>query len=256
VIEQHAPASDAVAHRSTLRCDLDSGLTYPGKLFDDRVSEIKQARKFAEEAEDWLRVPEQHKTQLEATLKKLKQYSDHEPPTPYRKAVLQLQKRVEAALRGETIPDPQRSDELETPRITVGQRVPDFVCTDLLTRQTYRLQRLLGKPVVVIFYNPATDIGRKTLELAKTLAQRYPQGVTLLPLAVTDDLELVQKQQQEMKLPFPVLDGNGMHQMFGVDALPRFIILDGEGVVRCAFTGWGPHTPTDVNDQLERWIKK
>jgi peroxiredoxin len=256
VLEQHAPASDVVAHRSTLRCEYESGLTYFGKFFDQRVSEIKQARKLRQDSDGYVRDPEQHKTQLEGMLKKIKQYTDSEPATTnYRKAIVQVQKRVEAALRGETIPDPQR-DELQATRVAVGQRVPDFVGTDLLTGQTHRLLRLLGKPIVVFFYNPSTDIGRKTLELARTLAERYPKEITLLPLAVTDDVELVQKQHKEMKLPFPILDGNSMHQMFGVDALPRFVVLDGEGVVRLTTTGWGPHTPAEVDGQLQRWMKK
>jgi peroxiredoxin len=239
-----------------LRCEYESGLTYFGKFFDQRVSEIKQARKLRQDSDGYVRDPEQHKTQLEGMLKKIKQYTDSEPATTnYRKAIVQVQKRVEAALRGETIPDPQR-DELQATRVAVGQRVPDFVGTDLLTGQTHRLLRLLGKPIVVFFYNPSTDIGRKTLELARTLAERYPKEITLLPLAVTDDVELVQKQHKEMKLPFPILDGNSMHQMFGVDALPRFVVLDGEGVVRLTTTGWGPHTPAEVDGQLQRWMKK
>jgi hypothetical protein len=256
VVEQHAPASDSVAHRSTLRCEYESGLTYFGKLFDQRVSEITQARKFRQESDAWLREPEQHKTQLEGTLKKIKQYVAAEPATNnYRKAVVQVQKRIEAALRGETIPDPQK-DGPQAPRVAVGRRVPDFVATDLVSGQTQRLQRLLGKPLVVFFYNPGTDIGKKTLDLARTLAERYPKEITLLPLAVTDDVELVQKQHKDMKLPFPILDGNSMHEMFGVDALPRLVVVDGEGVVRWTATGWGLHTPAEIEEQLQHWMKK
>jgi peroxiredoxin len=256
LVEQHAPASDSVAHRSTLRCEYESGLTYFGKMFDQRVSEITQARKFRQETDSFLREPEQHKTQLEGTLKKIKQYVAAEPATNnYRKAVVQVQKRVEAALSGETIPDPQKEGP-PSPRVAVGRRVPDFVATDLVSGQTQRLQRLLGKPLVVFFYNPATDIGKKTLDLARTLAERYPKEITLLPLAVTNDVELVQKQHKEMKLPFPILDGNSMHEMFGVDALPRLVVVDGEGVVRWTATGWGLHTPAEIEEQLQRWMKK
>jgi hypothetical protein len=75
-------------------------------------------------------------------------------------------------------------------------------------------------------------------------------------LAVTDNVELVQKQHKEMKLPFPILDGNSMHEMFGVDALPRLVVVDGEGVVRWTATGWGLHTPAEIEEQLQRWMKK
>jgi hypothetical protein len=257
VIERRDAARKDPTHRSVLDCRLDTGLTYPGKLLDDRVNEIKQARRFYEESDALIGEPEQNKARLEAILKKIKQYSDSEPPTPYRKAVLQVQKRVEAALRGETVPGPQ-PDAIESPKqgVAVGQRVPDFVCTDLLTRQTQRLQRLLGQPVLVAFYNPATENGQRALRLGQTLVERYPQGVTILAMAVTDDPELAQKQHKEMKLPFSIHDGNGMLHLFGVEALPRLVVLDAKGLVRGSWTGWGTHTTAEVNEQLRKAMTK
>jgi hypothetical protein len=255
VIEEHAPASDAVAHLSRLRCELGTGLTYSGNLFDQRAAEISQARKFASQIEPWLREPEQKKPQLENTLKKIKQYLDFEPSTPYRKAIAQVQKRIEAALRGEIIPS-QQEETPAAPRVGVGHKVPDFVCSDLVTRQTYRLQRSFGKPVLLVFLNPETELGRSTLELSKALSQRYPDKISVLPLAVTEDIELVRKLHQEMKLPCPILNGNGMHQMFGVDGLPHFVVIDSDGVIRSISTGWGAHTPAEQDDLLQRCLKK
>ena len=168
-LQRRDAAHELPTHRSVLRCDLDSsGLTYSGKLFDERHNEIKQARKFFLDADALIREPEQHKAQLEGILKKIKQYTDAEPPTPFRKAIVQVQKRVESALRGETTPDPQTVIPAQAPRAAVGQRIPDFVCTDLLTRDTQRLQRLLGKPVVVMFFNPATENGLNILRLGQS----------------------------------------------------------------------------------------
>src|SRR5438874_2372588 len=50
IIEQRDPLRKEPTHRSVMRYDLDSRLTYPGKLFDDRVHEIRQTRKFWDEA--------------------------------------------------------------------------------------------------------------------------------------------------------------------------------------------------------------
>jgi peroxiredoxin len=256
IFERRDAAHQAPTHRSVLRCDLESHLPYPGKLLEERRGEIEQASKFCRDAEGLLREPEQNKTQLEGVLKKIKQYSDAEPPTPYRKAVVQVQKRIEAALRGETIPDPGATAVSPPPRAVVGQRIADFVCTDLLTHQTQRLQRVLGKPVVVMFYNPATENGQRVLRFGQALAERYPQSITIFPMAVTDDPELAQKQHKEMNLPFTILDGNGLVQRFEVDALPRLVVLDGYGVVRAASTGWGLHTPGEIHAEIQKLLPR
>jgi hypothetical protein len=256
ILERRAAAREVVTHRSILRLEQVSGLTYQGPVFEARVAEIKQARKFRDDAEPGLRDPEKYKAVLETMQKRIKQYCDLEPPTSYRKAVEQVQKRIEAALRGESVPDPQATAGGEVRRIAIGERVPDFVCTDLLTHKTERLQRVLGKPVLVFFYNPATEIGRQALSYARGLTERFPGEVSILALAVTDDLELVEKQRKEMKLPFAVLDGSGMHQTFGVDGLPRLVVLDGDGVLRLGTTGWGTHTAAELTEQIQKCKKK
>ena len=44
--------------------------------------------------------------------------------------------------------------------------------------------------------------------------------------------------------------------LFGVDGTPRFVVLDGQGIVRAAWTGWGMHTAAEVSQQLEKWMGK
>ena len=163
---------------------------------------------------------------------------------------------MESALRGETTPEPQITIPAQAPRAAVGQRIPDFVCTDLLTRDTQRLQRVLGKPVVVMFFNPATENGVNMLPLGQSLAQRYPKGLTIMAMAVTDDAKLVQKQHKDMNLPFSILDGNGLLQLFSVEALPRIVVLDGQGIVRSSWTGWGQHIPAEVIDQAQKLVAR
>jgi hypothetical protein len=73
---------------------------------------------------------------------------------------------------------------------------------------------------------------------------------------VTDDEDLARKQHEELRLPFPVLDGRSLHQTFGVDGTPRLVVLDGDGIFRGGYTGWGAHTPREVTRELERWLPK
>src|SRR5207244_3000201 len=105
----------------------------------------------------------------------------------YRDAVVQVQTRIEGALRGDTIPDPQGgASPLQAQRAVIGQAVPDFICTDLLTRNPVQLQRVLGKPIVVLFYDPATENGHQVLRFGLALTQRFPREVTIMPMAITD----------------------------------------------------------------------
>jgi len=39
---------------------------------------------------------------------------------------------------------------------------------------------------------------------------------------------------------------------YAVDATPKFVVLDADGVVRGSYTGWGPETPRGVVEELKR----
>jgi peroxiredoxin len=256
VIKKREAARVEPTHKTVVTCELTSNLTYSGKLFSERADEIKQARKFQQECEPFLREPDQYRSRLEALMKKVKSYCEAEAPTDYRNAIVQVQKRIDAALRGQSVPNP-KIDAAQAPvKFGVGQKVPDFVCTDLVTHGTQRLERVLGKPVVVVFYSPSTEIGLNALNLAVDLSKRHGEHVNVLAFAVTDQPELVQKQHRDRKLPFTILDGNNLTQLFAVDALPRIVVLDSEGVVRGGFTGWGYQIPREVEDVLRKAMSR
>jgi hypothetical protein len=59
-----------------------------------------------------------------------------------------------------------------------------------------------------------------------------------------------------MRLPFPILAGKGLHLTFAVDATPRLVLLDAEGIVRLALTGWGHQVPQEVLAELQRWLPR
>jgi peroxiredoxin len=258
VIERRDPARREPTYRSTVRYELDSRVSYPGRLFDDARAEIERALKFQQEAAPLLRQPALYKTQIEGLLKRIAHHLQ-QPPTagPYRKAVLQVQHRVEAARRGEVTPEPQQSAAGPPPtRAALGQRVPDFVATELIHGQTARLYRMLGRPVLLVFYNPATEMGKQVLQFGQQVSEKHRVGVTVLALAVSDDDHLVRQQHADMKLSFPVLDGRGLLQTYGVDATPRLVVLDAEGIYRGGYTGWGGHTGREVIEELQRWLPK
>jgi hypothetical protein len=258
VIERRAPLRTEPTYRATLRYERDSQTTYPGRLFEDCLTEIERARKFQEEAEPLLRQPALYRPQVEALLKRIALHLQ-QPPTvgQYRKAVAQVQRRLEAARRGDATPEPAATAAAAgVPRAVPGQRVPDFVVNDLVTHESVRLYRHLGRPVLLMFYNPSTEMGRHALRFGQGLGEKYGPRLTVLALAVTDDDEEVKRQHAELRLTFPILDGRGLHQTYGVDGLPRLVLLDGDGVLRYGATGWGAHTGREITEEVERCLPK
>lgn len=140
--------------------------------------------------------------------------------------------------------------------MSVGQRVPDFVVTNLTGKESARLAHLLGRPVFVFFFNPKTDIGKDVLRFAAELHNRHGDSLSIMALAVTNDVDLVRQQHTDLRLPFALLDGKGLHHTFGVDDTPRLVVLDGEGILRFAVTGWGINTSTEIAEELVRCMPR
>jgi peroxiredoxin len=251
-IKRRAPARSQATYESRARYELAQRWTNPGQMCDDRCHEILQAGRFLEEALPLLAQPTAYSGQIETLLHKIDYYLGHHAEVPpYTQAVRQVQHRLEAARRGEVIPGPPVEEHAPSTPAAAGQRAPDFIATDLVSRQTVRLYHRLGQPVLLVFYNPTTEPGKNALAFARDLAA-CDKGVTVLALAMTDDETLVRRQHAELHLAFPVVDGRGLRVAFGVSDTPKIMLLDAEGVVRRAYTGWGPHVPGDVREELGR----
>jgi peroxiredoxin len=256
VIERRDPARRDPTHRLTVRYDLESRIKYPGKFFDDRQNEIDKALKFRDEAEVLLSQAAPNPLQVEALQNRIKRHLET-GPTPYRLAITYLETRLESARRGELNPVHVNEEEpLTMPAAKVGERVPDFLCTDLTTKDSVRLYRKLGKPILVVFYNPATETGKQVLDFCEGMNDRYKANLSILPMAVTDDPALACRQHAERKLAFPILDGRGLHRTFGVDATPRFVVLDKDGILRAACTGWSQGNARDIDSEIRRCMEK
>jgi hypothetical protein len=261
VIERREPARTAPTSRTIVRYELDSRVRYPGKMFDDRRNEILKALKFHDEAALLWSEPARYAVHIDALLQKIAFYVKYNPSSvPYRKATLNTQARLESARRGEAFPEGTPAGASEEPApaaqtVRIGQRVPDVIATNLLDRQSTRLYRLLGRPILIVFYNPATNTGKHVLLYTKDLAVRYRENLGVLAMAV-GPAELARRQHADLRLPFPIHDGQGLHLTFGVEATPRFVVLDREGVVHAATTGWGRQTPREIEEALQDCLPK
>jgi peroxiredoxin len=261
IIEQRAAARDAPTARTVVKYELESQLRYPGRLFEERKSEAIKTVKFQEEAELLLRQPTLNRQLADALIHRIGFHLEHaqsQQSTPYRQAAVHIKEQLGKAKKGEIAVRAQNDDPppLSSKAIQVGQRAPDFAASSLTDDKNHRLGECLGKPVLVFFYNPESKLGREVLAYAKQLSERQGDHAALLALAVTQDADLVRLQHKELRLTFPILDGGGLRLSYGATETPRFIVIDGEGAVVLAETGWGYHTPTVIEAALRQCQKR
>lgn len=261
IIEQRAAARETATQRSVVRYELDSHLRYPGRIFEERKAEVLKAIKFHDDAQLLLRQPVLNRTLADSLIQRVSFHLAHpQTPqtTPYIKAVAHVKTVLEKAKQGD-VPAPLVTEEPMAQLVKaldVGQRVPDFAVSSLTEEKATQLKGLYGKPILVFFYNPSTQLGREVLGYAKSLSAKHSDRLAIMAMAVTPDADLARTQHKDMRLPFPILDGNGLRLTFGAVETPRFIIVDGDGVVRLTQTGWGNHTPYDLAEMVQRCQKK
>src|SRR5262249_16601602 len=147
----------------------------PGLLFEDRRREIFQARVFHEVALPLLPNPGKYPAKtFDALLARINSHLENQPPTPYRDAILQVRRPVEAGKRGDVPPVlPSAAAPVPVSVATFGQRAPDFVATDLLTRRPERLSHHFGKPILLVFYSPTSATAEEVLRFAQGLSTAH-----------------------------------------------------------------------------------
>ncbi|MBL8792614.1 MAG: redoxin domain-containing protein [Planctomycetia bacterium] len=254
IIERREPARREPGQRLVVKYELESSLQYPGRLYEDRRLEIQTIQTVRDKVTALL--PKAHEVgagAFDAALTQLRRHTESVPPTPYRDALRNVQRLAEAGKRGETPPDGDVEESSPAPRVIgLGKPAPDFLTTDLTNRQSTRLRRWIGQPILLVFYNPTTELGVEVLRFAQKISEANPNSVTVIGLACSDDSDRVLQQRERLKLDFPILSGSGLKLSYAVETTPKLIVLDAAGIVQGSYLGWGPETPANVTDDLER----
>jgi hypothetical protein len=256
VIERREPFHRQPTYRSVLRCDLDGSLQYTGD-YDERAEDIRQARTFADAAAPLLTEPTRHMPQLATLLSRINSHLEqHSSKTPYREAVLQIKRRVEAARRGETPPAPPPDIEpAASGTVAIGAPAPDFLAPDWIAGGSARLRSWIGRPLLLVFYSPKAPVAPELLRYVQGLAASQTDKLTVVGLCVSGKADAACKQREQLQGTFPLLDGSGLLTTYGVEATPRLVLIDATGVVRGLYVGWGEETVADVQEELKRWVK-
>jgi hypothetical protein len=266
IIEQREPARREPTSRSILRYESEPSLSYPGRLAEGPRQEISQWAQFRTAATPLLASPARFEKQLTTLASKIDLHLETQPPTPYRPALLALRAQIEAARRGEAVavePEIQITSASTpantTPRapavITLGHPAPDFIATDLTAPSTSaKLARWKGKPLLMVFYHPDSARAADVLTFCQNLHVNYGRYLSVVALSVEDDSKKVLPQRTALKCTFPVLAGAGLRVSYAVESTPKLVLIDGAGIVRGDYLGWGHETPTEVMSELRNWL--
>lgn len=254
-ILRREPAHREPTQRSVLRLEMESGFQLSPEAGESLRQEIVQALTFRDSLTPMLAAPARYDGHLALLLKKIDRHLADQPDSPYRPAIVQIKHRAEAARRGETPPEPLRETKSVAPTVaTPGQLAPDFVASNLTGSGSAQMRRLTGRPVLLVFYHPASATAPVVLRYAQQLLAAHPQRLVVVGMSVSEDVARVRKQHAELGLTFPILGAGGLRGSYGVESTPKIILIDDANIVRGAFLGWGHETPREVEDELKRWL--
>ena len=255
-ILQREPAHREATQRSLMRMEMESSFQLSGQAAGSRRQEVTQALAFRDSLTPLLAQPARYGSHLAALRRRIEQHLEDQPESPYRPAILQVKRRVEAAQRGETPPEPIREIRPIATGAALGQRAPDFIATNFTGGGSSQLRRWMGKPVVLVFYHPASPTSPTVLRYAQQLLARYPQRLHMVGMSISDNADLVKRQHAELGLTFPVLSAGGLRGSFGAASTPKVVLLDGGNIIRGEYLGWawGGETARELEEELKHWL--
>src|SRR6516225_10132809 len=256
IIEVREPARRKPTRKSKTTYTLETRVVYPGPLFEDRRTEILQIVSMNNAFDSLAHDSEKNGPKpFEFLLAKLNSHIASRPATPYRCALAALTHKIEAAKRGELLPGAEPEIVAPVgPRIALGQAAPDFVVPDLMTKESARLRRYFGKPILLVFYSPSSKFGEQILRFVeKEFGDSKKSQISVIGLAMSDDTDRILNQRKGWELTFPILSGQGLRLTYAVEATPKFVVIAEAGFVRGAYVGWGKETPDLLVKELQRW---
>jgi peroxiredoxin len=256
VIEKRDTEAEELAFRSVLKLELDGKMTFSGRLYDYRREEGLHAAAFTAMLDRALATGGREGSKpFEAVTRRCRAYlSDHGiNDTPYREAILAVRKRAESAAKGNLPPAPP-PEETPAPAdpLAVGKPIPDVTAPGITSSTSTKLSDHKGKPVLLVYFQPAAASGPSALKLADEMHAR--KLVTVVPLAIGDPKD-AKDLVGDLKATVPVYDGTGVYKIHGLQATPVFVVVDADGVVRQVTRGWGGETAATVTREAERWAK-
>lgn len=250
-LERRDPAHRDATYRISTHYELDAPLRFDGSSFEHRRQEILLIKQLQDKVLSILPEAVTHgRKPFEAVLARIDSHVKTNPSaTPYREALLRVQRLAEAGKRGEV---PPKLVDVKKDRLAAGKPAPEFVVTDLKSGQTVSLRRWQGKSILMVFYQQSSTLSPDALRHAQRVWEQHgDQELVVLGFAMGDDAQAANRLRDQLRLSFPNLSGKSLRISYDVEATPWFVVVDAEGVVRSTYAGWGPEIPGAIQDDLK-----
>ena len=251
-LERREAAHREPTYRLTTQYDLESSLRYDGLFLEDRRREAQAIRQFEDSIRALLPKPQQNAGALKQLVARIDQFAEKYPATPYREALHRTRK---LALDGSENRVAPQVAEVATQRLAVGKPAPDFLVQDLRTKEAVSLRKCKGRTVLMVFYLPGSESSRLFMRYIQGLAEEHNEkDFMVLGFAMSDDVEKAAEAAERMRLTFPTLAGKSLKVSYEVEATPRFVVVDSQGIVRGMYTGWGPEMPPALTSAIRQCL--
>ncbi len=137
---------------------------------------------------------------------------------------------------------------------------PDFQVTTL-SGETYSSKQLAGRFVVLDFWATWCPPCRASIGELRELSQKYPaEQALLISISADEDEKTWQDFVAAKKMQWAqVWDGPGrVAELFGVQAFPTYIVIDGEGVIVKRISGLNPQqsVAARLKDELKKAMQE
>ncbi|GBD36762.1 hypothetical protein HRbin36_01890 [bacterium HR36] len=253
-IARREPAHVQATGSIITRYELVSSLRYEPRLLEDCKRDIRLTAQLQDQLRDLLTPGRAAKPEDFLALVRHAEQAQVGPATPYRLALQRLARTAEAASRREVTPVAAQ----DVPAgLEIGKAAPEFLVPDWRTGQNVSLRQFRGRPTLLLFLQPRSDLSREVLLQVQRLVQNNPEwDMRPVVLFMEEDREAVRDLLQRRDWPYPVLLGRALRASYQVEATPRLVLLDGQGVVQGQYTGWGPEIPLLLRRDLRRIAEK
>jgi peroxiredoxin len=145
--------------------------------------------------------------------------------------------------------------------LSVGTKAPAFTLKTLAGKP-YRLADYRGKSVVVLDFGRFTCLPCRSViqDLQKLQLKYRGKGVQIFSINLDGAMaaRVVPKGIQELQVTFPVLlDTDGkVCAAYKVETIPHLVVIDRQGKVRYAHTGYEPDMRARLSQQIDKYRAK
>ena len=139
------------------------------------------------------------------------------------------------------------------------QPVPAELGFDTLSGERLSFAELRGRTVLIDFWATWCAPCRESVSSLKTIRRRLAdKPFELISVSLDRDRSQLDGYIEDERLAWPqVWDPRGeIARAFGVQGVPRFVVLDHEGIVRAVFEGWSPDHPLALSREIGRCLKR